>query len=77
MGVEYDQIIKFPDILRARLHIIKSRHLFLKHLGKNQYNPKQENFVSLQSLVCGVDAKFCDLIAKVPLSLYSHFQKTL
>lgn len=77
MGIPYEQIVNFPDILRTRLYIIRSRHLFLKSLGKDQYNPSKENYVSLSALVCGVDAVFCSTVAKVSVQQFSLFQKII
>lgn len=77
MKISADSIIKWPNILSTRTNIIRQRHLFLKHLGRDQFDPKKTNFVSLKTLVTGTDVDFCQNIAKTTVSEYNTFLKTL
>lgn len=78
MGLTNKDIMAFPMCLRYRLaSIIKPRHLFLTHLGKAQYDPVKENYVSLHSLLSGRDVVFCENVAKVPVKQFNDFLKTL
>ena len=77
MAISHADIVAWPNVLRTRMHITRQRHVFLKHIGRAQFDPAKENFVSLQSLVTGRDAEFCDRIAKVPVKQFNDFLKTL
>lgn len=77
MGISHQDIVAWPSVLRTRMHITRQRHLFLKHIGRAQFDPTKENFVSLQGLVTGRDSEFCDKIAKVPVKQFNDFLKTL
>lgn len=77
IGFSHQDILAWPNVLRIRLMIIKPRHLFLKQLGRDQFDPKKENFVSLKSLALGRDVEFCEKFAKVPVQEFNDFMKTL
>lgn len=77
VGFSHQEILVWPSVLRTRLSIIKPRHLFLKHLGRDQFDPKKENFVSLKGLAVGRDVEFCRNFAKVPVKQFNEFLKTL
>ncbi|KAK9687020.1 mTERF [Popillia japonica] len=77
MGIPLDMIITWPEILTCREFRLKHRHLFLKTLGRAQYNPKLPNYVSLLTLVSGEDSDFAVEIGKSSLQAYNAFLKTL
>lgn len=77
IGYSHKDILSWPSVLRTRLSIIKPRHLFLKHLGRDQFDPKKENYVSLKALALGRDVEFCENFAKVPVQQFNDFLKTL
>ncbi|XP_058461655.1 transcription termination factor 3, mitochondrial [Malaya genurostris] len=77
MLVSHSDILKTPEILQARDHRIKQRHGFLKFLGKAQYDPRKELYVSLKSLVEGTDEEFAFYVAKSNISCYNDYLKTL
>lgn len=77
MGISHKDIVAWPSVLRTRQHITQQRHLFMKHIGRAQFDPTKENFVSLQALVTGRDVEFCDKVAKVPVKQFNDFLKTL
>ncbi|KAK1172593.1 transcription termination factor 3, mitochondrial [Acipenser oxyrinchus oxyrinchus] len=77
MGIPHNLIVKFPQALNAKLLRIKERHLFLKHLGRAQYDPAEPNYISLDRLVSLPDEVFCTEIALASLNDFEMFQKTL
>lgn len=77
MGIPHSLIVKFPQVFNAKLLRIRERHLFLKHLGRSQYDPTHPNYISLDKLVATPDTVFCAEIAKASQQDYEHFQKTL
>ena len=77
MEIEKHLMVAWPWILQTRIHILKQRHMFLKFLGKDQLDPKKENYVSLQALVSGEDSVFCEKIAQVTVQDFNDFLKTL
>nr|CAG4644253.1 EOG090X0C5Y [Lepidurus arcticus] len=72
-----ETILQFPVLLTTREFKLKERHLFLQSLGKVQYNPKQENYVSPLDLALLDDVEFCRQVAKVPVQHFNDFLKTL
>ncbi|CAH1773405.1 unnamed protein product [Owenia fusiformis] len=78
MNISHELISKYCRVLRTRLKIIKSRHLFLKSLNKDQYDPTKPNYISLQAIVLPyLDNLWCRDIADVPVQEYNDFLKTL
>lgn len=65
------------QVMRTRLVIIRQRHTFLKLIGRDQFDPTRENYVSVKLLVLGSDAEFCTDVAKVSVKRYNEFLKTL
>lgn len=77
MGVSHAHITTWPDILKANSYKIKCRHKFLKHIGRDQFDPKLENYISMKALSVGPDDVFCLNVAKVPVSEYNIFLKSM
>ncbi|XP_028673077.1 transcription termination factor 3, mitochondrial [Erpetoichthys calabaricus] len=77
MGVPHHMICKFPQVLNCKLLRIKERHLFLKYLGRAQYDPNLPNYVSLDRLASLTDEVFCREIALATVKDFEIFQKTL
>jgi len=77
MGLSHETILQNPFILTKKSLFIKSRHLFLKKLGRDQYNPKKPNYVSPKVFCEENDADFCELGARVPVELYNKFLMTI
>lgn len=77
MGIDNDQLIKDPFILTVRTFKVKERHGFLKSIGRAQYNPKMELYVSLSDLIKGTDEEFALNIAKRPYEQYDAYLRTL
>lgn len=77
MEIPHSQIIQFPEILTSREYRIRQRHEFLKYLGKAQYDPSQDLYVSLKTLVEGTDQEFVINVAKSTMDIYDTFLRTL
>ncbi|XP_055705669.1 transcription termination factor 3, mitochondrial [Phlebotomus papatasi] len=77
MAISHDQLRQDPHILLSRLYRIRQRHEFLKFLGKAQYDPKKDLYVSLKNLVVGTDEEFVLNIARSSIPTYHSFLKTL
>ncbi|KAL2080329.1 hypothetical protein ACEWY4_024122 [Coilia grayii] len=77
MGIPQSLIAKFPQVLNSQFLRIKERHLFLKYLGRAQYNPVEPNYVSLERLVTLPDDLFCASVALATVEDFECFQKTL
>jgi len=75
IGYTHEDILVWPQVLRTRVFIIRQRHEFLKSIGRDQFDPKKENFVSLKSLVLGRDSDFCRIVAKVSVNEFNMFLK--
>ncbi|XP_055537875.1 transcription termination factor 3, mitochondrial [Wyeomyia smithii] len=71
------EILRTPEILLARDHRIKQRHGFLQFLGKAQYNPRKELYVSPKTLVEGTDQDFVIEVAKSDMMSFNNYLKTL
>ncbi|XP_001653246.2 transcription termination factor 3, mitochondrial [Aedes aegypti] len=77
MQVPHREILKTPEILESRDHRIKQRHGFLKFLGKAQYDPQKDLYISLKSLVEGTDEEFVIHTAKSNMECFENYLKTL
>ncbi len=77
MGLTHQQVLEWPNILRTRLFIVRQRHKFLESIGRAQYKPHKENYVTLKALVSGSDKDFCSNVAKVSTKQFNGFLKTL
>ncbi|VDO97731.1 unnamed protein product [Soboliphyme baturini] len=77
LGFSHEEILKWPRVLRERKSRIQERHEFLRKIGRAQYDPMKPNFVSLNALMNDRDRDFCFTVAKVPVSVYNEFLKTL
>ncbi len=77
MGMSHRRIVAEATVLRYPRAFLRCRHEFLRKLTRHQYEPAKPNFVSLSALVRGSDAEFAAKVAKVPVSVYNRFLKTL
>ncbi|BFZ11463.1 hypothetical protein BsWGS_14502 [Bradybaena similaris] len=77
MLISHQQLLTWPGVLRLSVLVLKGRHLFLLHKGRAQYDPHQENYVSLQALSVDSDEEFCRTVAKCDLCEFYNFCKTL
>jgi len=77
MGLSHEAILQYPLILTRKSLFLKTRHLFLKKLGRDQYNPKKPNYISPKVLYEESDADFCEFGAHVTVELYNKFLMTI
>ncbi|XP_063408188.1 transcription termination factor 3, mitochondrial-like [Mytilus trossulus] len=77
MGLSHKDVLMWPQIFQTITDRLKRRHQFLASLGRDQYDPKKENFVSLHDLVSGTDNYFSENVAKSTIELHDDFIKTL
>ena len=77
IGFSHEHILRWPNILRQRVSILRPRYQFLKFLKRDQFDPLRENYVSPQALATTQDLEFCNTVAKVPIKLFNDFLKTL
>ncbi|CAG4968012.1 unnamed protein product [Colias eurytheme] len=75
--IPHEIILKNLNVLEYRNFIVKQRHLFLKKLGRAQYNPTQENYVPITALCVDTDVEFCKKYAKSNVDDFNTFLKTL
>lgn len=77
MGISHEQLSQQPGVITFRKFHVQQRHEFLKSLGKAQYNPKLQGYISLDDLVFGDDVVFCTKVAKTSINLFNDYLKTL
>lgn len=77
MEISHEHLRQDPHILLTRAYRIRQRHEFLKFLGKAQYDPKKDLYVSLKNLVVGTDEEFVLNVARSSIPTYHAFLKTL
>lgn len=77
MKIPHELIARFPIILDIRLHFIEWRHLYLKKLGRDQYNPKEPLYVPLTAFYELEDNEFCEKYAKTSVNDFNLFLKTI
>ncbi|KAL7984166.1 hypothetical protein Chor_002736 [Crotalus horridus] len=77
MGISHRLMVHFPQIFNTKFLRIKERHLFLKFLGRAQYDPEQPSYISLEKLIALPDDVFCAEVAKAEKTDFENFLKTL
>lgn len=77
MGIAHDRLVHSPSILYCREHRLRERHEYLKVLGKAQYDPTRDLFVSLQQIAEGTDQEFALNVAKTAYTEYESFLRTM
>ncbi|XP_008559579.1 transcription termination factor 3, mitochondrial [Microplitis demolitor] len=77
MMISHELIARMPYILNSTLDRIKSRHLFLKSLKRDQYDPTKPLYVSLDDIASPTDHVFCAKSARTSIELYDMFLRSL
>lgn len=77
MKLSHERILQSPEIFYCRLHRMQQRHMFLKHLGLAQYDPKKDLYISLLKLSKGNDQDFVINVAKSTFVEFDSFLRTL
>ncbi|XP_043648899.1 transcription termination factor 3, mitochondrial [Drosophila teissieri] len=76
MGLPHAQIVQCPELLASREFRLRERHEFLKLLGRAQYNPQQDLYISPKTIVKGNNFYFIRNVAKSDLETFDLFLKT-
>uniref|UniRef100_A0A1A9ZS52 Transcription termination factor 3, mitochondrial n=1 Tax=Glossina pallidipes TaxID=7398 RepID=A0A1A9ZS52_GLOPL len=76
MNLSHQFILKVPQILTSREFRLRERHEFLKMLGRAQYDPERDLYISPKSLVEGNNYYFVRNIAKSDMETFELFLKT-
>lgn len=76
MQLSHDMLIQFPEVLSSREFRLRQRHEFLVTLGRAQYDPEKDLYISPRDLVSGNDYQFVRNVAKSDLETYELFLKT-
>ncbi|CAH0404763.1 unnamed protein product [Chilo suppressalis] len=77
MKIPHLVIRQNPEVLLCRNYIVKQRHMFLQKLGRDQFEPKKENFIPIMALAEGTDTEFCKKYAKCNIDDFNMFLKTI
>lgn len=77
MNISNELILKSPDILCAKTYKIKERHGYLKSIGRAQYNPHLDLYISLDAIATYSDEEFAVNIVKNSLEEYEDYLRTL
>lgn len=77
VGFPHELLVKFSHCLTVRRRNISARHMFLKFLGRDQFDPQKANYVSPDALVTATDLEFCQNSAKSSIDTFNQFMKTL
>lgn len=76
MMLTHSHILQVPEILTLREFQLRDRHEFLQMLGKAQYDPKKDLYISPKELVKGNIHYFVRNVAKSDIETYNLFLKT-
>ncbi|EDV40101.1 uncharacterized protein Dana_GF24125 [Drosophila ananassae] len=76
MGLSHAQIVQCPELLASREFRLRERHEFLKLLGRAQYNPQEDLYISPKTIVQGNNFYFVRNVAKSDLETFELFLKT-
>lgn len=76
MGLTHKQIMQCPELLASREFRLRERHEFLKLLGRAQYDPQKDLYISPTDVVQGNNFYFVRKVAKSDLQTFDLFLKT-
>lgn len=77
MGIAHDRLLLAPEILYCREHRLRQRHKYLQTLGKAQYDPTRDLFVSFKQLAEGSDSEFALNVARTSYADFETFLRTM
>ena len=75
--MNHETILAFPAVLTCREHRLRQRNEYLRHLERDQYDPKKPNYVSPLDLISSNDSHFASYVAKTSLQHFTDFCKTM
>ncbi|KAH8410759.1 hypothetical protein KR222_005556 [Zaprionus bogoriensis] len=76
MGLSHAQILQCLEVLASREFRLRERHEFLKLLGRAQYDPQKDLYISPSDVVQGNNSHFVRNVAKSDLETFQLFLKT-
>lgn len=76
MNLSHSHILQVPEILTLREFQLRDRHEFLEMLGKAQYDPRKDLYISPKALAEGNIYYFVREVAKSNIETYNLFLKT-
>ncbi|XP_065359489.1 transcription termination factor 3, mitochondrial [Calliphora vicina] len=76
MQLSHQMILQQPEILTSREFRLRERHEFLKMLGRAQYDPEKDMYISPKSLVEGNNHYFVRNVSKSDMETFELFLKT-
>ncbi|KAI6191708.1 Mitochondrial import receptor subunit TOM22-like protein [Aphelenchoides bicaudatus] len=77
MKISNELIVEYPAALRCPIADIQKRHLFLKKLNMDQYQPELPNYIPLKKILHPSDRYFSETLCKKFLHDYDNYLKTL
>lgn len=77
MKLSHDQIVKSSHILHYREYKVKQRHEYLQLIGRAQYDPTKDLYVSPMQLVVGTDEEFAKNVANTSYEKFQSFLRQL
>lgn len=76
MQLSHQMLIQQPEVLTSREFRLRERHEFLKILGRAQYDPEKDMYLSPKSMIEGNINHFVRKVAKSDMETYELFLKT-
>ncbi|XP_075153010.1 mitochondrial transcription termination factor 3 [Haematobia irritans] len=76
MKLSHQMLLQQPEILTSREFRLRERHEFLKMLGRAQYEPEKDMYISPKALVEGNNYHFVRNVAKSDMETFNLFLKT-
>uniref|UniRef100_T1PHB0 Transcription termination factor 3, mitochondrial n=1 Tax=Musca domestica TaxID=7370 RepID=T1PHB0_MUSDO len=75
MKLSHQMLLQQPEILTSREFRLRERHEFLKMLGRAQYDPEKDLYISPKALVEGNNHHFVRKVAKSDMETFELFLK--
>ncbi|XP_073836764.1 mitochondrial transcription termination factor 3 [Musca autumnalis] len=76
MKLSHQMLLQQPEVLTSREFRLRERHEFLKMLGRAQYDPEKDMYISPKALVEGNNHHFVRKVAKSDMETYELFLKS-
>ncbi|XP_061402723.1 transcription termination factor 3, mitochondrial-like [Musca vetustissima] len=76
MKLSHQMLLQQPEILTSREFRLRERHEFLKMLGRAQYDPDKDMYISPKALVEGNNHHFVRKVAKSDMETFELFLKS-
>lgn len=77
MNISNELILRSPDILLTKTFKIKERHGYLKSIGRAQYDPNLDLYISLDAIATTNNEDFATNVVKTSLQDFENYLRTL